>query len=61
MKKEISKENPDVLGDLFHSIDSSQNTVFDLFKPHDLSAIDNIRQKNKRPDVDSIFNHIKKS
>ena len=31
------------------------------YKTHVLSAKDNIREKKKRPDVDSIFNHIAKS
>ena len=57
----MSEENPGVSCDLHHTTESSQNTTFDLFKPHVLSAIDNIREKKKRPDVDSIFSHITKS
>ena len=57
----MSEENPWVSCDLHHTTESSQNTTFDLFKPHVLSAIDNIREKKKRPDVDSIFSHITKS
>ena len=51
----------EVSRDLRHTSNLLQNTIFDLLKPHVLSAEDNIREKKKRPDVDSIFNHIAKS
>ena len=57
LNKETSKENIGASCDLHHRTNSSQNTTFDLFKPHVLSAIDNMRQKKKRPYVDIIFNH----
>ena len=61
LNKETSEEKLGVSRDLRHTAYSLQNTTFDLFKPHVLSAVDNIREKKKRPDVDSIFTHIVKS
>ena len=59
--KEKSEEKLGESSDLHHTDNSLQNTTFDLFKPHVLSAIDNRREKEKRPDVDSIFDPIPKS
>ena len=59
--KEISEEKVGASSDLRHTANSLQNTTFDLFKPHVLSVIDNIREKKNHPDVDSIFNHVVKS
>ena len=61
LSKEISEDRLRVSSTLRHISNSLQNTTFDLFKPHVLSAIDNIREKKKHPDVDSIFKHIVKS
>ena len=58
--KEKRGEKLGVSSDLRHTANSLQNTTFDLFKPHVLFAIDNIREKKKRSDVDSTFNHIAK-
>ena len=60
LNKEISEENPGASRDLRHTTKSLQYTTFHLFKPHVLSAIENIREKKKCPDVDSIFNHVTK-
>ena len=59
--KKKAKKKLEVSRDLRHTSSLLQNTTFDLLKPHVLSAKDNIREKKKRPDVDSIFNHIAKS
>ena len=59
--KEISEEKLEASSDLRHTANSLQNTTFDLFKPHVLSVIDNIRGKKNHPDVDSIFSHVVKS
>ena len=61
LSKEISEDRLRVSSTLRHIANSLQNTTFDLFKPHVLSAIDNIREKKKHPDVDSVFKHIVKS
>ena len=61
LNEEISEEKLGVSSDLRHIVNSLQNKTFDLFKPHVPSAIDNIREKKKRPNVESIFNHIAKS
>ena len=61
LNKELSEEKLRVPCDLHHTANLLQIATFDLLKPHVLSAIDNIREKKKRPDVDSIFNHIVKS
>ena len=50
LNKEISEENPGVSNDLPHTTNSLQNAtlrVIELFKPHVLSTIDNIREKKK--------------
>ena len=61
LSKEISEEKLGVSNDLRHTANSWQNRTFDLFKPHDLSAIDNVPEKKKCPDVNSVFNHTAKS
>ena len=57
LNKEISKESPEVSNDLPHTTTKLNST----HTYHVLSGIDNTREKKKRPDVDSIFNHITKS
>ena len=36
-------------------------TIFSYFKSKILAAIDDIRQKKRRPDIDAIYEHIMKS
>ena len=36
-------------------------TIFSHFKSYILAAIDEIRQKKRRPDIDAIYEHILKS
>ena len=50
----IIKETP-------NSENESPDSVSSTFKPIVLSAIDILREKKKRPDVDSIYNHIIKT
>ena len=57
MNKEISEENIGVSCELRHRTNLSQNLTFDLLYLLQLK----IRQKKKRPDVDSIFNNVIKS
>ena len=61
LNNKITEENHGVSNDLRHTTNSLQNATLKLFKPHVLSAIDNIREKKKRPDVYIIFNHIRES
>ena len=37
------------------------NDTIDIFKPLIISAIETIRGKSKRPDIDAIYRHISKS
>ena len=52
--KEKSEEKLGESSDLHHTDNSLQNTTFDLFKPHVLSAIDNIREK-KNVQMSTVF------
>ena len=60
LNKEITQEKPGASSDLRYTDNSLQNTFFDLFKPHVLSAIENMQKKKKCPYVDSIFDYIAK-
>ena len=55
LNKEISEEKVGVSSDLRYKAKSLQNTTFDLFKPHVLSALGNIREKRKNVQMSTAF------
>ena len=53
--------NHSIIKEATNSENESPDSVLSTFKPIVLSAIDILRDKKKRPDVDSIYNHIIKT
>ena len=53
--------NLSIIKELNNNENESQDSVLSAFKPLVLSVIDILRDKKKRPDVDSIYNHIIKT
>ena len=53
--------NHSIIKETTNSENESPDSVLSIFKPIVLSAIDILREKKKRPDVDSIYNHIIKT
>ena len=53
--------NHSIINERTNSESKSRDSVLSTFKPLVLSAIDILRDKKKRPDVDSIYNHIIKT
>ena len=53
--------NHSIIKETTNSENESPDSVLSTFKPIVLSAIDILREKKKRPDVDSIYNHIIKT
>ena len=53
--------NHNIIKEITNSENESRDSVICTFKPLVLSAIDISRDKKKRPDVDSIYNHIIKT
>ena len=49
--------NHSIIKEMTNSENASQDSVLSTFKPLVLSAIDILRDKKKRSDVDSICNH----
>ena len=53
--------NQNIIKVITKSENESRDSVLSTFKPLALSAIDILRNKKKRPDVDSICDHIIKT
>ena len=53
--------NQSIIKVITKSENESRDSVLSTFKPLALSAIDILRNKKKRPDVDSICDHIIKT
>ena len=49
--------NQSIIKEITNSENESRDSVLSTFKPLVLSAIDILRNKKKRPDVDSIYDH----
>ena len=56
-----SSLNHSIIKETTDSENESPDSVLSTFKPIVLSPIDILREKEKRPDVDSIYNHIIKT
>ena len=53
--------NQSIIKEITNKTNESRNLVLYTFKPLVLSAIDILPNKKKRPDVDSIYDHIIKT
>ena len=53
--------NRSIIKEITNSENESRDSALSTFKPLALSAIDILRDKKKRPDVKSIYNHIIKT
>lgn len=51
----------EVIKEVNNTENESQNTLFPKFKPLVLSSFDILRDKKKRPNLTSIYNHILKT
>ena len=53
--------NHSIIKEVTNGENGSRDSVLSTFKPIVLSAIDILRDKKERPDMDSIYNHVIKT